>query len=64
MSSPNEPYLYPNTKWEDEVFSTGCPNHNLSFSVARLKLKAFGSVAYLNNPGIVENSTYKDLLPV
>ena len=57
---PNEPYLYPNTKWEDEVFSTGVStNHNLSFSVGNQKLKAFGSVAYLNNPGIVENSAYE-----
>lgn len=34
-------------------------NHNLSFSVGNQKLKAFGSVAYLNNPGIVENSAYE-----
>lgn len=56
----NEPLLYPNTRWEDEVFSTGVStNHNLSFSVGNQKLKAFGSVAYLNNPGIVENSAYE-----
>lgn len=57
---PNEPYLYPNTNWADEIFSTGVStNHNLSFSVGNQKLKAFGSVAYLNNPGIVENSAYE-----
>ena len=57
---PNEPYLYPNTNWADEIFSTGVStNHNLSFSVGNRKLKAFGSVAYLNNPGIVENSAYE-----
>ena len=57
---PNEPLLYPNTNWTDEVFSTGVStNHNLSFSVGTKKLKAFGSVGYLNNPGVVENSAYE-----
>lgn len=56
----NEPYLYPNTNWADEVFSTGIStNHNLSFSAGSKSLKTFGSIAYLNNPGIIENSAYE-----
>ncbi|NDP21072.1 MAG: TonB-dependent receptor [Paludibacter sp.] len=57
---PNEPYLYPNTNFFDEVFTKGImQNHNLSFNVGRKGLSVFGSFGYLNNPGIVENSAYE-----
>jgi TonB-linked SusC/RagA family outer membrane protein len=57
---PNEPYLYPNTNPWDEIFTTGiAQNHNISFSKGSKGFKMFGSVGYLNNPGIVENSAYE-----
>jgi len=57
---PNEPYLYPNTDFFDEVFTKGImQNHNMSFNVGRKGLSVFGSFGYLNNPGIVENSAYE-----
>lgn len=52
--------LYPNTYWGDELFSTGIINsHNLSFSAGTSRISLFGSLGYLYNPGICENSTYK-----
>ncbi|RZM27007.1 MAG: SusC/RagA family TonB-linked outer membrane protein, partial [Pedobacter sp.] len=58
--NPDQPYLYPNTNWSEELFSTGVSNnHNLSFNTGSKTLKSFGSFAYLNNPGIVENSGYE-----
>ncbi|MFD1628751.1 SusC/RagA family TonB-linked outer membrane protein [Pseudopedobacter beijingensis] len=56
----DKPYLYPNTNWSEEVFSTGVSNnHNLSFNTGSKTVKSFGSFSYLNNPGIVENSAYE-----
>lgn len=57
---PNEPYLYPNTNPWDEVFTSGITqNHNISFSKGSKGFNMFGSIGYLNNPGIVENSAYE-----
>jgi TonB-linked SusC/RagA family outer membrane protein len=57
---PNEPYLYPNTNYAKEIFSTGiAQSHNLSFNAGRKGINVFGSFGYLNNPGIVENSAYE-----
>ena len=51
--------LYPNTDWTKEVFRTGISNsHDLSFSAGTDQMSVFGSLGYLYNPGIVENSAY------
>ena len=51
---------YPNTDWTKEVFQNNLiQNHNLSFSGGTEKIRFYGSVAYLNNPGIIERSTYE-----
>ncbi len=55
-----DPLKYPNTQWVDEVFKTNwLQNHNLSFSGGSETVKFFGSLGYLNNPGIIERATYK-----
>jgi TonB-linked SusC/RagA family outer membrane protein len=55
-----DPLKYPNTQWVDEVFKRNwMQNHNLSFSGGSDKVKFFGSFGHLNNPGIIERSTYK-----
>lgn len=52
--------LYPNTDWTEEIFTTGVSqNHNLSFSAGTKRLSVYGSLGYLNNPGIVENSAFE-----
>ncbi len=57
---PNEPYLYPNTNWMDEVFSTGISNNqNISFTTGSKTIRAFGSFSYLKNPGVIENSGFE-----
>jgi TonB-linked SusC/RagA family outer membrane protein len=59
-ANPNDPYRYPNTNPWDEVFTTGiAQNHNLSFNKGAKGFNLFGSIGYLNNPGIVENSAYE-----
>lgn len=51
--------LYPNTDWTKEVFQTGLShNHNLSFSGGTSRISVYGSLNYLHNPGIIENSAY------
>lgn len=51
--------LYPNTDWAKEVFQIGIANsHDLSFSAGTDRMSVFGSLGYLHNPGIVENSAY------
>lgn len=57
---PNEPYLYPNTNYADEIFTPGISqSHNLSFIAGLKSINVFGSFGYINNPGIVENSAYE-----
>ncbi|WP_229236122.1 TonB-dependent receptor [Dyadobacter tibetensis] len=52
--------LYPNTDWSKEVFQTNVvQNHNLSFSGGAPKLRYFGSMGYLNNPGVIEKAGYE-----
>ncbi|WP_149239842.1 SusC/RagA family TonB-linked outer membrane protein [Dyadobacter sp. 32] len=54
------PIKYPNTEWTDEVFKKNMlQNHNISFSGGSNTIRYFGSFGYLNNPGIIERSTYK-----
>jgi TonB-linked SusC/RagA family outer membrane protein len=51
--------LYPNTDWTKEVFQMGIADrHDLSFSAGTDRMSIFGSLGYLHNPGIVENSAY------
>jgi len=54
-----DPLKYPNTQWVDEVFQNNwVQNHNLSFSGGNNKTRFFGSLGYLDNPGIIERSAY------
>lgn len=54
------PLLYPNTDWIDEIFQTAvATNHNLSMSGGTDKISFFTSFGYLNNPGIIEKSGYE-----
>ena len=56
----NDPLRYPNTDWTEEIFNTGVShNHAISFSAGTKRLSVFGSLGYLNNPGIVENSAFE-----
>ena len=51
--------LYPNTDWTKEVFQTGLANnHNISFSAGTKRISVYGSLGYMHNPGIIENSAY------
>jgi len=55
-----DPLRYPNTDWVDEVFQRKLSqNHNLSFSGGSEKIKFFGSYGLLDNPGVIEQATYK-----
>ncbi|GEO02604.1 SusC/RagA family TonB-linked outer membrane protein [Adhaeribacter aerolatus] len=55
-----EPLKYPNTEWTDAVFQPNLiQNHNLSFSGGSQTTRFFGSVGYLNNPGIIEKAGYQ-----
>lgn len=54
------PLIYPNTNWVDEVFQTAiATNHNISMSGGTDKLSFFTSFGYLNNPGIIDASGYE-----
>ncbi|MCD8174283.1 MAG: TonB-dependent receptor [Alistipes sp.] len=58
--NPGNPDQYPNTDWTREIFDTGLThNHDLSFSAGSKGMSLYGSLGYLDNPGIVENSAYK-----
>lgn len=51
------PLAYPNTDWMDEVFrSTVAQNHVLSISGGSEKLKFYGSMGFMKNPGVMENT--------
>ncbi|MBD1426177.1 TonB-dependent receptor [Sphingobacterium arenae] len=55
-----DPLKYPNTDWVEEVFQRKLSqNHNLSFSGGSEKIKFFGSYGLLDNPGVIEQATYK-----
>lgn len=54
------PLLYPNTDWVDEIFQTAvATNHNISMSGGTDKISFFTSFGYLNNPGIIDQSGYE-----
>lgn len=54
------PLIYPNTNWIDEVFSTAvATNHNLSVSGGNDKISFYNSFGYNNNPGVIENAGYE-----
>lgn len=47
---------YPNTDWFKEVFHNGfMQRHDLSFSGGTEKVKAYASVGYLDNPGVMSH---------
>ena len=51
------PYLYPNTDWMEEVFrSSVSTNHILTARGGSEKIKYYASVGYMNNPGVMENT--------
>ena len=51
------PLQYPNTDWMEEVFrSTVAQNHVLSVSGGTENLKFYGSMGYMKNPGVMENT--------
>lgn len=55
-----DPLLYPNVDWVESLFQNKISqNHNLSFTGGSDKIKFFGSYGLLDNPGIVEQATYK-----
>ena len=55
-----DPLMYPNVDWVESLFQNKISqNHNLSFTGGSDKIKFFGSYGLLNNPGIVEQATYK-----
>lgn len=59
-NNKDNPLMYPNTDWTKEIFQTGIShNHNLSFSAGSDRISVYGSLGYLNNPGIVENSAFE-----
>jgi len=52
--------MYPNVDWVESLFQNKISqNHNLSFTGGSEKIKFFGSYGLLNNPGIIEQATYK-----
>lgn len=54
------PLIYPNTNWIDEVFSTAiATNHNLSVSGGSDKINFYTSFGYNSNPGVIENAGYE-----
>lgn len=51
---------YPNTDWQKEVFQHGLINdHNLSINGGSEKLRILMSAGYLDNPGLVENTSLR-----
>ena len=53
----NDPYLYPNTNFFDEVFKTApISEHNVSISGGSEKGKYYVSLNYLDQGGIMQNS--------
>ncbi|MFZ4262803.1 SusC/RagA family TonB-linked outer membrane protein [Sphingobacterium sp. HJSM2_6] len=52
--------MYPNVDWVESLFQNKVSqNHNLSFTGGSDKIKFFGSYGLLDNPGIIEQATYK-----
>jgi TonB-linked SusC/RagA family outer membrane protein len=55
----SDPVKYPNTDWQDIAFQRGwLQNHTLSVSDGTDKIRYFVSGNFLQNQGIMENSTY------
>jgi len=55
-----DPLMYPNVDWVESLFQNKISqNHNLSFTGGSEKIKFFGSYGLLDNPGIIEQATYK-----
>ncbi|ULT27618.1 hypothetical protein KUH03_13460 [Sphingobacterium sp. E70] len=60
QNSGQDPLKYPNSDWVSELFQNKISqNHNLSFTGGSEKIKFFGSYGLLNNPGVIEQATYK-----
>lgn len=54
----NDPYKYPSTNYFDEVFhSSFTTQHNLSATIGGKKSNSYISLGYLNNDGIVKNTS-------
>lgn len=54
------PFLYPNTDWFDAMFKTSVAhNHLLSMNGGTKNLRAYVSMGFLGNPGVMENSGEK-----
>ena len=54
----SEPYKYPNTDWQDLAFRTGVQHqHNVNVSGGTDNIKYLASVGYLNQSGVLRNSS-------
>ena len=52
-----DPLMYPNSDFITDNFSTGvAQNHVLSVSAGSDRMRLYGSLGYLNNPGVLPNS--------
>ncbi|MCK3684368.1 TonB-dependent receptor [Maribellus sp. YY47] len=52
--------LYPNTNWHDEMLNTSVLNeHNITAKGGNIDNQFFLSLGYLDNKGIIDNSSYK-----
>lgn len=59
-NNTGDPERYPNTDWTKTLFRTGIAhNHNVSFRAGAKRISVYGSLGYLNNEGIMENSAYE-----
>lgn len=57
FASGNDPYRYPNTNYQDEVFRNSfTTQHNLSATVGGKKSSTYIGLGYLKNNGIVVNT--------
>lgn len=55
-----DPLKYPNSDWTKEVFNKNVlQNHNFSMSGGTDKIRFFGSMGYLDNPGVIEKAGYQ-----
>ena len=54
----SDPYKYPNTDWQDLAFRTGVQHqHNVNISGGTDNIRYLASVGYLNQSGILRNSS-------
>lgn len=55
-----DPLMYPNSDFITDSFSTGvAQNHVLSVTAGSEKMRLYGSLGYLDNPGVLPNSGQK-----